>query len=303
MQVTYDGEHSLLIGDFINGKYDESGFIHTWKDWHLIPKSKPIIVPPEPQSNTIEVPGMNGKIDITERLLGYPIYYNRTGSLEFYVDDTQDGWDWQTAYDTILNAIHGFNRKVILCDSPSFYYEGRLSVNEFKSEKMCDTIVIDYDFAPFRQMLFTTTEHWLWNPFDFLNGIIIDPSMFIFSIPAGANSQEIVFDSNIAGVMPVYPVITAITDGISTGFGRGEPSFIHHHTSLYPAASRDYFSETDHISDSYTHSTYVFRPYTMIVAKPIPNFSFSFFIGNRFRNAQDEYIPATYYFDFRPGRL
>lgn len=302
MQVTYDGAHSVFIGDFVDGKYSEAGFIDSWKDWHLIPKSKPIIIPPEPQSNTIEVPGMNGKIDITEKLLGYPLYYNRSGSLEFYVDDTHEGWNWDVAYDTILNSVHGFTRKLILRDSPSFYYEGRLSINDYQSEKVCDTITIDYDFAPFKRMLFSTTEPWLWNPFDFINGVMIDPDMFIIRLGAGEESDELVFDSNIAGLMPVAPTITAITEGVATGFGQSEPSYVQWYTNV-GTPSRFHFSTTDKVSDDVDSSKYVHHENNVIIGKPIPGYYFSFHIKNNFRNANDELIPATYYFDFRPGRL
>lgn len=220
MQVTYDGTHSLLIGDFINGQYDESGFIHTWKDWHLIPKSLPIISPPPVQTQTLQIPGMNGSIDMTSTMLGFPLYENRTGSIEFYVDHTAENWDWDIAYDTIINAIHGYTKKVILTDTPSFYYEGRLSVNNWKSDKTCCSIVIDYDFTPFRRMLWSTAEDWLWNPFDFRYGLLIDKNDFVFTRDSavGDYAQDpypgTVWDSDYIGHMPVTPTfIVSSTDG------------------------------------------------------------------------------------------
>ena len=60
--------------------------INTWDTWWLIPSSRPVINPPGFKSNYIEIPGMDGSIDISTVLTGgYPTYSNRTGSIEYYV--------------------------------------------------------------------------------------------------------------------------------------------------------------------------------------------------------------------------
>ena len=34
--------------------------IHTYRDWHLIPTSRPVIEPPEVKTHIVDIPGANG---------------------------------------------------------------------------------------------------------------------------------------------------------------------------------------------------------------------------------------------------
>lgn len=152
--------HSIIFDDAIN----------TWDDWHLIPSTRPVVNPPEVKTNFLDIPGGNGSIDATEALTGYPTYENRTGSWEFYVANGYK--DWDVAYSDILNYLHGRRRKAVLEDDLSFYYEGRFSVNEWKSDKIASLITIDYNVYPYKRNIDSTGEDWLWDPFDFETGII-----------------------------------------------------------------------------------------------------------------------------------
>lgn len=218
MQVEYDGAHSVLIGKLVDAAsqygvvhpvYDRSKFKDTWEDYHLIPQTRPVIAPPSVQENTVEVPGSNGIVDLSEVLLGHPLYYNRSGSLDFYVDHTY-AWTWDEAYDTLLNDIHGFNKNLILKDAMGFYYEGRLSVNSWKSDKLCSSITLDYNFAPFKRLLFTSGDDWLWDPFDFVNGYILDREETYEKVIPASGSGFLTFDRISAGLMPVVPDIIIV---------------------------------------------------------------------------------------------
>ena len=121
---------------------------NTWDDWHLVPSSRPVFNPPDLKQKTLEIPGGDGFIDLSESLTGYPVYENREGSLEFIV--MNDYWEWQEAYSTILDYIHGRKMKAVLEDDPNYYYEGRFTVNEWRSEEKYSTITIDYSLAPYK---------------------------------------------------------------------------------------------------------------------------------------------------------
>lgn len=219
MQVTYDGVHSVLIGDFITEvdefgrtveKYSDGRFYNTWDYYGLIPMSVPVIAPPDVQENTVEVPGSNGIVDLSDVLLGHPLYYNRSGSLDFYVDHTHPSYTtWENAYDRLLNDLHGANKKLILTDAKGYYYEGRLKVNQWKSDKLCSQITLDYNFAPYKRMLFTTYEDWLWDPFDFVNGTIPDKQgWYVRTVGPGTvdiESTYVDLQRVQAGTMPVVP--------------------------------------------------------------------------------------------------
>ena len=109
-------------------------------------------------------------LDLTASLAGRPTYNNRTGSWTFYV---QNGFkDWSTLYSEIMVYLHGQTFKAILEDDPAYFYEGRFSVNQWKSDKDYSQIVINYNVGPYKKEVNNTGSDWLWDPFNFETGII-----------------------------------------------------------------------------------------------------------------------------------
>ena len=141
--------HSMTIG----GK-------HTFRDWYMVPEEIPVFQPPPVKQNRIDVPGMDGDLDLTE-IFGDVSYGNRVGSISFVV---LDDITWATAYSTVLNFLHGQRLNCILDDDPTFFYSGRFAVNKWKSEREYNRIVIDYILDPYK---YTNTRtgsmDWLWN--------------------------------------------------------------------------------------------------------------------------------------------
>lgn len=162
MTFYYEGKHSVKFDD-----YD------SWEDWHLIPSSRPVIAPPQERTSFVTVPGRHGKIDLSWALTDGPVYDNRTGSLEFIVDHVKWG-GWHTAYQTIMAALQGHRSKVILSDDPSYYYEGMVWVDKWTSDERNSTISLKYDLYPFKKRIVFNESDWLWDPFDFENGVIGD---------------------------------------------------------------------------------------------------------------------------------
>lgn len=157
--------HSITFGD---GTLDEKGKfigVNTWDDWHLIPSSRPDISIPSLAANFVEYPGKNGAVDLTEILLNKPVYGDRSGSLEFYVDNDHEYWI--DIYEKILRFLHGKRMKMVLEDEPYYYYDGRFSLNEWKSENYNSKVVINYVLAPYKYNIFGESGAWLWDPFNF----------------------------------------------------------------------------------------------------------------------------------------
>lgn len=148
--MTYLSVHAITIGDK-----------NTYKDWKLIPTSRPLINPPTPKTNYVDIPGMDGSLDYTEVLAGIK-YNNRQGSWEFIV---LNGYaEWQNRYSEIMNYIQGKKFRVILEDDPDYYYNCRLSMNSWQSDKDWSKIVIDYIAEPFKYPINSTASYdWLWN--------------------------------------------------------------------------------------------------------------------------------------------
>lgn len=159
MSIYYNETHSVTIGEK-----------NTWKDWKLVPIERPAFAPPIPKTNFIEIPGGNGTIDLTSSLNGYVVYQDRTGSWEFYVADQNT--PYLDTYSDILNYLQGKKFDVILEDDKYFHYQGRLWVNEERSDEGHSIIVIEYDVHPYKFEPNTSIEPWLWDPFDFKYGVI-----------------------------------------------------------------------------------------------------------------------------------
>lgn len=142
---------------------------HTYKDWNLILISTDIGFP-DPKTETIDIPGADGELDFSEVLTGDISYNNRTISIQLEMVDKFE--NWRNKISEISNYLHGKKLKIIFDEDPSFYYFGRLFVNDFKSNKSTGTITIEANVEPYKYDLFSSLEDWLWDPFNFDNGII-----------------------------------------------------------------------------------------------------------------------------------
>ena len=140
--------HSVTFGDK-----------NTWDDWRLVPSSRPVFNPPAQKVKTLDIPGGDGVIDLSQALTRYPVYQNRTGSIEFIV--MNDFKPWHMAYSDIMDYLHGQSMRAILEDDPEYFYEGRFTVNTWKSEKDWSRIVIDYDVGPYKWSVLSSIDDWL----------------------------------------------------------------------------------------------------------------------------------------------
>lgn len=167
IQIIPDG-YGIYKGSGSNRTYRGK---NTWDDWHLIPSTRPLFNPPSPKNNFMDIPGANGTVDLSDILSNkYPVYNDRTGTIEFYV---MNGYkEWFRAYSDIMNFCHGEKCKLILEDDPAYFYRGRVSVNAWKSEKDWSKIVLDYQVEPFKFELYSSVDRWEWDPFSFIDGII-----------------------------------------------------------------------------------------------------------------------------------
>lgn len=75
-------------------------------------------------------------------------------------------------YSKIQNALHGKYMKIIINKDRNFYYQGNVSVQAYKTENYIKTINITCDVEPYKYERFSSDDDWLWDPFDFYDGII-----------------------------------------------------------------------------------------------------------------------------------
>jgi len=169
--------HSVIFGDK-----------NTWDDWHLVPETRPVINPPEPKFSKVDIPSGDGDLDLTNALSPYTYYNNRTGSIDFIVVNdmycqVDHEKEWYMRYTEIMNYLHGKKMRMILEDDKQYFYEGRFSVNQWESDVHYSKITIDYDVTPYKWNLFSSLDDWLWDPFNFVTGVIPNPDYKDVSLP------------------------------------------------------------------------------------------------------------------------
>ena len=157
--IFYNGEHSVTFG-----------VANSWANWHLIPTQKPVIAPPSIKVKQVEIPGAHGILDLTSTLTGYPMYNNRTGSLNFILAPGFESWE--TAKTRIMQYLYGRQMNLYLTDDPEYYYTGRMTVSDLKSDARSNGLTIDYDLYPFKHKIMLSDDDWMWDPFNFETGVI-----------------------------------------------------------------------------------------------------------------------------------
>ena len=103
--------------------------------------------------------------------------------------------------------------RVRLDEDPTYYYEGRLQVNEWKSDKVTSTITIEGDVEPYKMEMFSSLEDWEWDSFNFETGII-------------RNYKEIRVDESLTfmiegrrkSVVPSFTVVSDDGSGLQVRF-------------------------------------------------------------------------------------
>lgn len=145
------------------------GTKHSYKDFGLILTSKELNLP-DPKTETVDVTGMDGTLDLTDAITDDVKFKNRKLSFTFTVMNPVK--HWFTILSTITNFLHGKKLRVVMDDDPNYYYEGRCSVNKFKTDKRTATIQVDCDVEPFKMEINSAGQPWVWDTFSFVDGII-----------------------------------------------------------------------------------------------------------------------------------
>lgn len=133
--------HGVIFGDK-----------HSYRDWNLILKRRPVISPPTPKLRLIQVPGSDNVIDLTESLTGKVHYEPRTIQFEFITG--ADRARWPSLYSDILNYLHGQSIRIIMDDDPNFYYTGRVTVGNMEADKKTATLTMTATVEPYKRECF-----------------------------------------------------------------------------------------------------------------------------------------------------
>jgi phage-related protein len=125
---------------------------HSYNAFQLILAAKTIGTP-SPKTETIDIPGGDGVLDLTE-YFGDTKYGNRKLSFEFSSVVIPD--DFMTLFSIVQNALHGKKMKITLDDDPGWFYFGRISVSEWKADRNIGKLTIDCDCEPYKYQISPT---------------------------------------------------------------------------------------------------------------------------------------------------
>lgn len=127
----------------------------SYTDFGLILTGQNIGVP-KPKIYTVDVEGMDGKLDLSE-FFGEIKYENRT--LKFTFETIEKITYWQSRMSIISSFLHGQKMKIGVWSDPDFYYVGRCSIDEYSSSSRLGRIVVSCDCEPYKYKQNITTFH------------------------------------------------------------------------------------------------------------------------------------------------
>ena len=142
---------------------------HSYDDFNMYLKEKDIGFP-DVKRETVEIEGRDGSIDLSTVLTNDVKYKNRKLSFTFQAIGSK--FDFPNIISKISNYLQGRNYHVVLDEDKTFYYEGNVTINKFKTSKALGEITIDVDAQPYKMEVVATGEPWIWDTFSFVDGII-----------------------------------------------------------------------------------------------------------------------------------
>lgn len=125
---------------------------------------------PDIQTKQIQIPFRDGALDLTNVLSGRPHYGNRALTLNMNCIDP----DKLQKMSSVANALHGQKARIIFDEDPEWFYYGRLDLSSFKENRLGGEYVILADCDPFKYSVTSSDEEWLWDPFSFIDGVIME---------------------------------------------------------------------------------------------------------------------------------
>lgn len=120
--------------------------LNSYEDLDLI-LTKKTIKAPSPKIITIDIPDGDGVLDYTE-YFGEVKYNNGKITCEFSTKVPIN--EFQELFSKVKNKLHGKKMKVTLSEDTDYYYIGRITVDEFKSNKSIGELTVEIDTEPYK---------------------------------------------------------------------------------------------------------------------------------------------------------
>lgn len=104
------------------------GDYHSYDTWKLMLRKAVEVTKPKPKTHYVEIPGMNGALDLSTAMTGEMRYEDREIICRFVTLSERD--EWPVTESDMLEKLHGQEMKIVLDDDPDYYYLGRVTVGD-----------------------------------------------------------------------------------------------------------------------------------------------------------------------------
>lgn len=126
---------------------------HSYEDWGLT--FLPFDVPfPTPKTDYQEIEGGNSSIDLTEAY-GKIFYKDTNFTMSFDVDNNIR---YEKALSELASFVHGKRLKIYIYFDEDYYYDARVSINKYASNKSRGEIVLDVTAKPYKLKKIETVQ-------------------------------------------------------------------------------------------------------------------------------------------------
>lgn len=185
------------------------GGVDLSEEYGMILQDGYTLEPPKPKTYVVDIPGGNGKLDLTESLLGDVVYDNRSQEFTFIVINPDD---YEKEKTRISNFLHGraFDYKMTM--DPEYTYHGRFTITSY-GHSMYDigkvgAIVVSVDANPFKMK-----DEQIYNV-DAVGGIMVtllSGRMSVCPIIETSRTTKVIFNNKLIVLTPGAWKINDIT--------------------------------------------------------------------------------------------
>lgn len=171
---------------------------NTLTDWGLAVGNNNYIGDPVQETFYVDVPGASATLDLSETLCNRPIFKSRP--INVLLGGKKGRLDWDSIISTYRNKIEGQIVKLVFSNDPFFFWRGRVNITNFDRTRELGNFNLSIPMAdPYKYEIFDSEDDWLWDPFDFENGVIryigpIDLSNTSITVPRGSMLTVPIFD-------------------------------------------------------------------------------------------------------------
>lgn len=161
---------STLDVDYCIFTVDGTGEEYNSLDWMLILTNCEIEDAPA-RRYEVEVPGRDGKLDMSEALGG--VYFeNRRIELTFACINYTTQRHLLLA-STVRNAIDGKLCRLVISSDLGYFWRGRCQVDATRLGIEGSELVVTMDAEPYKYDTISSYDAWEWDPFNFETGVIV----------------------------------------------------------------------------------------------------------------------------------